>query len=163
MIRAAISRTFLRKDEQERLSPARQQRTLRTSKTALFQAVLGESYHSTYGRAVLALVETYPAYTGCQGMVPGFTALSDWLCQVVADRLVKDFPSETPGLVENGSPHLPPAPPTQGANFTYTKLLGLPGFAFYLHKLFGWPGFAFYLHTLSGRFLSKIEKNDIKV
>ena len=35
-------------------------------------------------------------------------------------------------------------------------------FAFYLHKLFGWPGFAFYLHTLSGRLLSKIEKNDFK-
>ena len=35
-------------------------------------------------------------------------------------------------------------------------------FALYLHKPYGWPGFAFYLHTLSGRFLSKIEKNDFK-
>ena len=104
MIRAAVSRTFLRKDEQERLSPARQQRTLRTSKTALFQAVLGESYHFTYGRAVLALKESYPAYSGYKGIIPDYTALSDWLCHRVANTLVTSFPSETGLPVEKGSP-----------------------------------------------------------
>ena len=104
MIRAAVSRTFLRKDEQERLSPARQQRTLRTSKTALFQAVLGESYHFTYERAVLALRESYPAYSGCKGSIPDYTALSDWLCHRVANTLVSGFPSETGLPVEKGSP-----------------------------------------------------------
>ena len=104
MIRAAISRTFLRKDEQERLSPARQQWTLRTSKTALFQAVLGESYHFTYERAVLALRESYPAYSGCKGVIPDYTALSDWLCHRVANTLVTGFPSETGVHVEKGSP-----------------------------------------------------------
>ena len=79
-----------------------------------------------------------------------------------------------------------------GPDFRYTNFSGGRGFrilpthtfrvavtvAFYLHKLFGLPspsqvhftytsfsggrGFAFYLHTLSGRFLSKIEKNDFK-
>ena len=104
MIRAAISRTFLRKDEQERLTPARQQRTLRTSKTALFQAVLGESYHFTYDRAVFALKESYPAYSGYKGVIPDYTALSDWLCHRVANTLVTGFPSETLPTVEKGSP-----------------------------------------------------------
>ena len=75
------------------------------------------------------------------------------------------------------------------SDFKYTNFSDGRGFAFYLHKLFGWPGFcilfahtfrvagvlhftythfsgvrgfAFYLHTLSGRFWSKIEKNDFK-
>ena len=63
------------------------------------------------------------------------------------------------------------------SQFTYTHFSGcrhrriLPpqtggrGFAFYLlnsTQTSRWPGFAFYLHTLSGRFLSKIEKNDLK-
>ena len=104
MIRAAISRTFLRKDKEEQAPPARQQRTLRTSKTALFQAVLGESYHFTYERAVLALRESYPAYSGCKGSIPGYTALSDWLCHRVANTLVSGFPSETLPTVEKGSP-----------------------------------------------------------
>ena len=104
MIRAAISRTFLRKDEQERLTPARQQRTLRTSKTALFQAVLGESYHFTYDRAVFALKESYPAYSGYKGVIPDYTALSDWLCHRVANTLAAGFPSETLPTVEKGSP-----------------------------------------------------------
>ena len=102
MIRAATSRLFLRKEEQAQ--PARQQRTLRTSKTALFQAVLGESYHFTYERAVLALRESYPAYSGCKGSIPDYTALSDWLCHRVANTLVTGFPSETGIPVEKGSP-----------------------------------------------------------
>ena len=104
MIRAAISRTFLRKDEQGQLAPARQQRTLRTLKTALFQAVLGESYHFTYDRAVLALTESYPSYSGYKGVIPDYTALSDWLCHRVANTLVTGFPSETNPRVEKGSP-----------------------------------------------------------
>ena len=102
MIRAAISRTFLKKDEQAQ--PARQQRTLRTLKAALFQAVLGESYHLTYGRAVLALKESYPAYKGFKGVIPDYTALSDWLCHRVANTLAASFPSETLPTVEKGSP-----------------------------------------------------------
>ena len=105
MIRAAISRTFLRKEQQEQAQPARQQRTLRTSKTALFQAVLGESYHFTYDRAVLALKESYPAYKGFKGVIPDYTALSDWLCHRVANTLATGFPSETVPTVERGSPH----------------------------------------------------------
>ena len=106
MIRAAISRSFLRKEEQAQNPHARQRRwsTSVTSKTALFQAVLGESYHFTYERAVLALKESYPAYTGCKGSIPDYWALSDWLCHRVANTLVTGFPSETNPHVEKGSP-----------------------------------------------------------
>ena len=48
MIRAATSLVFLRKGQQEPHARQRQWKTLRTSKTALFQAVLGESHCSTY-------------------------------------------------------------------------------------------------------------------
>ena len=82
---------------------------------------------------------------------------------------------------------LPPGPDFRHTNFsggrdfrillTHTFRVAVT-VAFYLHPLFGLPspshlhftytnfsggrGFAFYPHTLSGRFLSKIEKNDLK-
>ena len=79
MIRAATSLVFQRKGD---VSVPQHQKftTARTPKTALFQAVLRETYSSSYGRAVLAQAESYPGYFGFKGMIPDYTALSDWLC-----------------------------------------------------------------------------------
>ena len=79
MIRAATSLVFQRKGD---VSVPQHQKftTARTPKTALFQAVLRETYSSSYGRAVLAQAESYPGYYGFKGMFPDYTALSDWLC-----------------------------------------------------------------------------------
>ena len=77
MIRAAIS---LRVRKEETVENKKNHTTARTPKTALLQAVLRETYSSSYGRAVLAQAESYPGYFGFKGMIPDYTALSDWLC-----------------------------------------------------------------------------------
>ena len=112
MIRAATSLVFQKKGQPPHARQRQKWTTSQTSKTPLFQAVLRETYCTAYGRAVLALVSSYPGYCGSKGMIPDYTALSDWLCQLVANSLVKDYSSEG---VEKGSPQgegLVQLPPT---------------------------------------------------